>query len=172
MQSEEEFFLKSNKTEMPRGININSWDLPALKEEEMPFSKGHKIRVDRESSGVMTDWLNNTSLRTVLTKNEYTWKDNGADGLVYNEHLFQTTDQLKSHSASKVEKTKLYAAMLPRIWDVPADLGDDKQQNSPDIEIDRAAIRGYISTPCSVRKRTFMVYICGGYQGMTSRKWL
>nr|XP_042697996.1 uncharacterized protein LOC101941708 isoform X5 [Chrysemys picta bellii] len=165
--SEEELFFKRHTTAMQRGVNLNNWVLPTQRTDEIPHLKSLEISDDKGNNRVMTDSLKSALLETVaLAKNEHSSQDNGADRPVYSESSSQSTAQLEPQSASRAEKTKSSTPLLLRSWEVPANLGEDKQRDPPDSDRDRTIIRGHINIPYSVRKKVFMVYICGGYQSI------
>ncbi|XP_038256928.2 uncharacterized protein LOC119855268 isoform X2 [Dermochelys coriacea] len=163
--SEEELFFKRHMTAMKRRVNVNIWVLPTLRTDEIPRLKSPKISDDKGDNRAMTDALKSALLETVaLAENEHSSQDNGGDRPVYSESSTQSTAQMEPQSASRAEKTKTSTPLLLRSWEVPANLGEDKQRDPPDSDTDRTIIRGHINIPHSAGKKVFMVYICGGYQ--------
>ncbi|KAF7238080.1 NACHT and WD repeat domain-containing protein 2 [Varanus komodoensis] len=70
---------------------------------------------------------------------------------------------IASHLKMQAEKIKSFSAALPKNQETTDDT-KCYQWNHTDADTNKAIINGQINLPCSIRKKIFMIYICGGYQ--------
>lgn len=90
-------------------------------------------------------------------------EENEAKKAVHKGYSFLTTSYLKTQAEETKPRSIFPMETLNATNDVIC-----CQKSPADTKTSRDVVRGRIHLPCLTRKKKFMIYICGGYQG-TSR---
>lgn len=158
--------LASNmKTETQRSMCTNRWHLQTQTSGELPNLEDTKTSDENKISRRTAELAKDTLPASLVLTDVNGSKDQEGDKAVCNGSSFLTA----SYPEIENKKGNLFCDLLLKQQDAMAETRCCRC--SPSTGYTNGFLtRGQINLPCLSRKKIFMIYICGGYQGTVQEK--
>lgn len=141
----------------------NSWLLQTC--DEIPHFENTESTEEKKINKRLTDTSRNIQLNSLgLSEVNISSKGKGADKGAHTRSS-SLTESLWKSGTEEINPLRFFLLQNQGI----TRNSRDHQHRQEDSDTSRTVIRGQINVPCSVRKKIFMIYICGGYQGTVKR---
>ncbi|KAJ6668622.1 hypothetical protein lerEdw1_012104 [Lerista edwardsae] len=155
--TEKELISKEKETKMQRPVQ-NRWFLQMQTRDEIPHLESTETTDGEKINRRLTDTSRNTVSSSLVLSDINTSKEKGAENSAHNGFPSLSAH----HWKAQTEEINPLSALLLQNQGITNNM--NYQFSLPDNDTSREVIRGQINMPCSVRKKIFMIYVCGGYQ--------
>lgn len=153
----EELISMQKKAESENSTLATSWLLQTQTRDETHHVEEAESTDEKKISRGMT----NPSVSLVLSNVNYS-TDREDNAFHYRPSSLTTP-----HLQTQTEKQNSFSALWLQNQEMPTNM-KCYPHSPPDRDTNRAVIRGFINLPCFSKKKIFMVYICGRYQGTSA----
>ncbi|KAJ7326778.1 hypothetical protein JRQ81_016537 [Phrynocephalus forsythii] len=140
-------FVSNKETETQRRVCTNQWHLQTQTTGELSNWEDINTTDENNINRGVTESTKDTLSTSSVLRDVNDSKDKEGEQAVCNGSSFFTTSYLETER----KEAKLFSELLLK-----------KQETTPQIR--SCQCRGHINLPCLSKKKTFMIYICGGYQ--------
>lgn len=152
---------RHKETETQKSMYTNKWLLQRQTSEEIHHSENTKTTDEKKINRRIMD-LSRSVLSGSLMLSDVNSSEDKADRAAVCGSSSSSLPHLKTQN----EKVKTFSAHLLQDQGISNEIRCYPCKSS-DGDTNRAAIRGQINSPCLSKRKIFMIYICGGYQGTT-----